>query len=133
MSNLALCYTKIEKYQESIDLDLKIFAQDNKYDKSYLRLYDNYLKLGKKEQAAFFGNSLLKFDEETLKKYENYDKIKADIENLNKTLLDELNAKKAKEKKEMMKKIGKYAIPVVILIAAVAIYFFVFKKKQITK
>ena len=105
----------------------------NKYDKSYLRLYDNYLKLGKKEQAAFFGNSLLKFDEETLKKYENYDKIKADIENLNKTLLDELNAKKAKEKKEMMKKIGKDAIPVVILIAAVAIYFFVFKKKQITK
>ena len=37
----------------------------------------------------------------------------------------------AKERKEMMKTIAKYAIPIVILIAAFGIYFFMFRKKKI--
>ena len=130
ISNLSLCYTKTEKYQESIDLDLKIISSDNKYDKCYARLFNNYLKLNKKEQAAYFGDMLLKFDEETLKKYENE---KIEIENLKNTLLAEYNAKIAKEKKEKLQKIAKYAIPFVVLIVGVALYFFVFKKKQLAK
>ena len=130
MSNLSLCYSKTEKYQESIDLDLKIISSDENYDKAYARLFNNYLKLNKKDQAVYFGNIFLKFDEETLKKYEN---LKETIEDTKKSLQAEYDAIRAKERKEMLKKFGKYAIPVVILIAAVAIYFFVFKKKQIAK
>ena len=130
MSNLSLCYTKTEKFQESIDLDLKIISFDQNYDKAYARLFNNYLKLNKKDQAVYFGNIFLKFDEETLKKYEN---LKETIEDTKKSLQAEYDAIRAKERKEMLKKFGKYAIPVVILIAAVAIYFFVFKKKQIAK
>ena len=129
-SNLSLCYSKTEKYQESIDLELKIISSDNKYDKGYARLFNNYLKLNQREKAAYFGDMLLKFDEETLKKYENE---KVEIEKLKKTLLDEYNAKKAKERKEMLKKIGKYAVPFVVLIVGVELYFFVFKKKQLAK
>ena len=130
MSNLSLCYSKTEKFQESIDLDLKIISSDENYDKAYARLFNNYLKLNKKDQAVYFGNIFLKFDEETLKKYEN---LKETIEDTKKSLQAEYDAIRAKERKEMLKKFGKYAIPVVILIAAVAIYFFVFKKKQIAK
>ena len=50
-----------------------------------------------------------------------------------KTLQAEYDAIRAQERKEMMKTIAKYAIPIVILIAAFAIYFFVFKKKKIGK
>ena len=126
MNNLSLCFSKTEKYQESIDLDLKIISFDQNYDKAYVRLFNNYLKIGKKDQAVYFGNMLLKFDEETLKKYEN---LKETIEDTKKSLQAEYDAIRAKERKEILKKIGKYAIPFIILIAAVAIYFFVFKKK----
>ena len=130
MSNLSTCYGKTGQYQESIDLDLKIINSDNKFDKCYARLFNNYSKLGKKEQALYYGEQLLKFDEETLGKYKD---IIVEIENLKKTLEDEYNEKKEKEKKEKRQKIVKYVIPLLILIAAGAIYFFVFKKKQIAK
>ena len=130
MSNLSLCYSKTEKYQESIDLDLKLISVDQNYDKAYQRLFNNYLKINKKDQAVYFGDIFLKFDEETIKRYEG---LKETIEETKKSLQAEYDAIRAKERKEMLKSIGKYAIPVVILIAAVAIYFLVFKKKQISK
>jgi len=130
MSNLSLCYSKTEKYQESIDLDLKLISVDQNYDKAYQRLFNNYLKINKKDQAVYFGDIFLKFDEETIKRYEG---LKETIEETKKSLQAEYDAIRAKERKEMLKSIGKYAIPVVILIAAVAIYFLVFKKKQIAK
>ena len=130
MSNLSLCYSKTEKYQESIDLDLKIISVDQNYDKAYQRLFNNYLKINKKDQAVYFGDIFLKFDEETIKRYEG---LKETIEETKKSLQAEYDAIRAKERKEMLKSIGKYAIPVIILIAAVAIYFLVFKKKQIAK
>ena len=130
MSNLSLCYSKTEKYQESIDLDLKLISVDQNYDKAYQRLFNNYLKINKKDQAVYFGDIFLKFDEETIKRYEG---LKETIEETKKSLQAEYDAIRAKERKAMLKSIGKYAIPVVILIAAVAIYFLVFKKKQIAK
>ena len=130
MSNLSLSYAKTEKYQESINLDLKIIASDPKYDKSYVRLFNNYLKLNQRDHAVYFGKIFLKFDEETIAKYKDLKQI---IEEEEKSLQAEYDAIRAKERKEMLKKIGKYAIPFIVLIAAVAIYFFVFKKKQIAK
>ena len=128
--NLSLCYFKTEKYEESIKLDSQIIARDRHYDKSYCRLFQSYLKLGKKAQAVYFGNILLNFDEETKKKYEEVIPI---IEETKKTLQAEYDAIRAKERKEMFKSIAKYAVPIIILIAAFAIYFFVFKKKKIGK
>ena len=78
----------------------------------------------------YFGNCLLGFDDETKKRYEE---TIPEIEETKKALQAEYDAIRAKERKEMMKTIAKYAIPVVILIAAFAIYFFVFKKKKIGK
>ena len=128
--NLSLCYFKLENYEESIKLDQQIIARDKNYDKSYARLFQSYLKQGKKQQAVYFGIFLLGFDEETKKKYE---KLIPEIEEAKKDLQAEYDAIRAKERKEMMKSIAKYAIPIVILIAAFAIYFFVFKKKKIAQ
>ena len=128
--NLSLCYFKTEKYEESIRLDLQIIARDNNYDKAYYRLFKSYLKLDKKAQAVYFGEHLLGFDEETKKRYEQ---IIPEIEELKKSLQAEYDAIRAKERKEMMKSIAKYAIPIVVLIAAFILYFFVYKKKKIGK
>ena len=130
MSNLALCYGKTEQYEKGIEIDLKIISLDPNYDKSYARLFNNYMKLGKKEQADYFGSNLLKFDDETKKKYEN---DITEIEKNKKILKEEYDAIRAKQRKEMLKSIAKYGIPIIVLIAAFAIYFFVFKKKQIAK
>ena len=128
--NLYLCYFKLENYEESIKLDQQIIARDKNYDKSYARLFQSYLKQGKKQQAVYFGIFLLGFDEETKKKYE---KLIPVIEEAKKDLQAEYDAIRAKERKEMLKSFAKYAIPIVILIAAFAIYFFVFKKKKIAQ
>ena len=126
MSNLSLSYAKTEKYEESIKYDLKIIAIDQNYDKSYVRLFNNYLNLNKREQAVYFGETLLKFHDETKQKYAN-EIVK--IEETKKILEAEYSAIRAKQRKEMIKSVAKYAVPAIVLIAAVAIYFFVFKKK----
>ena len=128
--NLSLCYFKTEKYDESINVDQKIIARDKNYDKAYFRLFKSYLKQGKKAQAVYFGNFLLGFDEETKKKYEE---IIPEIEQTKKSLQEEYDAIRAKQRKEMMKSIAKYAIPIIVLIGAFAIYFFMFRKKRIAK
>ena len=128
--NLSLCYFKTEKYDDSINLDQKIIARDKNYDKAYFRLFKSYLKQGKKAQAVYFGNFLLGFDEETKKKYEE---VIPEIEQTKKSLQEEFDAIRAQQRKEMMKSIAKYAIPIIVLIGAFAIYFFMFRKKRIAK
>ena len=125
MSNLSLCYTKTEKYKESIELDLTIISTDPMYDKSYVRLFKNYKQLNQIVQAVYFGDILLKFDNETKNKYK--EEI-ADIEEEKKKLQAEYDKIRAEERKKMLKNFAKYAIPIVILLAAVGIYFFAFKK-----
>jgi len=66
-----------------------------------------------------------------MKQKKKYEQIISDIEEKKKELKAEYDAIRAKERKEMFKKCAKYAIPVIVLIAAIGIYFFVFKKKQI--
>ena len=70
------------------------------------------------------------FDEETKKRYEE---TIPEIEQVKKSLQEEYDAIRAKERKEMMKSIAKYAIPIVILMAAFGIYFFMFRKKKIAQ
>ena len=128
--NLSLCYFKLEKYEESIKLDQIVIARDSHYDKAYYRLFKSFLKLGDKAQAVFFGNILLNFDDETKKRYED---IIPEIEQTKKSLEEEYAAIRAQQRKEMMKSIAKYAVPIIVLIGAFAIYFFMFRKKKIAK
>lgn len=131
MSNLSACYMKQKNYQEVEKIDVKIISIDPKYDKSYVRLFYAYKELNKREQAVYFGDILLKnFDQETKDKYkDDIPKIEAE----KKSLEAEYAKIRALKRKETIKKVSKYAVPVLILVAAVAIYFFVFKKKQIAK
>ena len=128
--NLSLCYFKLEKYEESIKLDQIVIARDSHYDKAYYRLFKSFLKLGDKAQAVFFGNILLNFDDETKKRYED---IIPEIEQTKKSLEEEYAAIRAQQRKEMMKSVAKYAVPIIVLIGAFAIYFFMFRKKKIAK
>ena len=128
MSNLSLSYQKKEEYQKSIDLDLKIISSDPHYDKSYARLFSNYMKLGKPNIAVYYGTLLKKnFSEETKEKYKEL------IPQINEEELKfqkEIDEFKAKQRSETIKSIMKYAIPILILVVAVLIYLFVFKKNS---
>ena len=126
--NLSLCYFKTENYEESIKLDRQIISRDNNYDKAYFRLFKSHMKLGKKAEAVYFGNHLLGFDEETKKRYEE---TIPEIEEEKKALQAEYDAIRAKERKENLKTIAKYAIPIVILVGAFLVYFFMFRKKKV--
>jgi tetratricopeptide (TPR) repeat protein len=129
-SNLSLCYSKIEKYEESIELDLKIISYDKTFDKAYVRLFNNYLNFGKKEQALYFGDMLLKFDDETKKKYEK-ENIITKIIDLKNEFQAAYEKRKAKERKDMLKSIAKYVIPLIVLVIGIFLYLFVFKKEQV--
>ena len=124
-SNLSSCYTKLGKYQESIDLDLKIIELDPQFDKAYARLFNNYMKLDKKDQALIYGESLLKFDDETKKKYQ--EEI---IGNISK-LKSELKLEKPKKKKSSF--CSKCLIPLLILLIAVGVYLYFYKKEETLK
>ena len=127
LSNLSLCLIKLGKIAESIELNLKIISIDQKYDKAYARLFNGYKSIGKKSEACYFGDILLKFDDDTKNKYKD---IIEEIEKAKKEIQDEVDKRRAEERKAMMKSIAKYAVPILVLIAAVCIYFFVFKKKN---
>jgi len=127
-SNLSSCYTKLGKYQESIDLDLKIIEQDPKFDKAYARLFNNYMKLDKKDQALTHGESLLQFDDETKKKYqEEKDNVIANISKLK----SELKLEKPKNKKSSF--CSKFFIPFLILLIAVGVFLYLYKKEETLK
>ena len=126
MSNLSLAYQKKGEIQKSIDLDLKIISIDPHFDKSYSRLFSNYLNIGKPDIAVYYGGLLKKnFSEETKEKYKD---LIPKIDEEEQKFQKEIDEYKAKERSKTIKSILKYAIPILILIAAVLIYLFVFKK-----
>ena len=125
MSNLSISYLKKEKYEESIQIDKKIFSLDPKYDKSYARLFNSYLKLNKKAEAVFFGDILIKnFNNEVKEKYKDLIPI---IEKEKKNLEIEYEIEKENKKKEARKNFLKFFIPFIILIISY-VYFRFFKK-----
>lgn len=58
MSNLSLAYIKKEMYKESIDIDLNIIELDRKFEKSYGRLIQAYIKLDNIESANYYAKAL---------------------------------------------------------------------------
>lgn len=72
MSNLALAYSKKGFHRDAIELDLKIIAMDEKFDKSYARLVASYLQIDNIHEAQVYANKLRSsFNSETVAKYEN--------------------------------------------------------------
>ena len=128
MSNLALAYFKKENYKKSAELDIKIISMDSKYDKSYARLFKAYAALGNTDQAVYFGNKLkTSFTQETVDKYKELLPLIEEEEKKQKKTIDEY---KAVERSKTMKSIAKYAVPLLVLVAAGLAYFFFFKKKN---
>lgn len=125
MSNLSISYLKKEKYEESIQIDKKIFSLDPKYDKSYARLFNSYLKLNKKAEAVFFGDILIKnFNNEVKEKYKDLIPI---IEKEKKNMEIEYEIEKENKKKEARKNFLKFFIPFIIFI--ISYVYFRFLKK----
>ena len=128
MSNLALSYQKKGEYEKSINLDLKIIAADPNYDKSYARLFTNYMNINKPQNAVHFGGLLKnKFSDETKEKYND---LFPKIEEEEKKIQKEIDEYKAKQRNETIKSVLKYIIPLLVLIIAVVVYFLVFKKNS---
>ena len=125
MSSLSLSYINKGKYEESIEVDKKIFSLDPKYDKSYARLFKSYLKLNKKAEAVFFGDILINnFNDEVKANYKDLIPI---IEKEKKNLEIEYEIELENKKKEARKYFLKFAIPFVIFIISL-VYFRLFKK-----
>ena len=128
MSNLALAYFKKENYKKSAELDIKIISIDAKYDKSYARLFKAYSALGNTDQAVYFGHKLkTEFTQETVDKYKDLLPLIEEEEKKQKKTIDEY---RAVERSKTMKSIAKYAVPLLVLVAAGLVYFFFFKKKN---
>jgi len=129
MSNLSLSYFKKENYTKSKELDIKIISFDPNYDKCYARLFNSCLKLNQPEHAVYFGDILLKkFTPETLEKYKD---IVPKIEEETKKLQNKYDEIKRKERKEFIKSIVNWVIPLIILFgAAFCYYYFVYLKKH---
>lgn len=128
MSNLALGYFKKKDYNKSKEIDILLISKDPKFDKSYSRLFTAFKNLGDMHYAYYFGYQLKhNFTEETLNKYTN---ILPEIDEVEKQMEKERNEIIAKQRKEMIGKISKYGVPLVILIIAAFIYYFYYRKKK---
>lgn len=127
-SNLAVCYLKKKEYEKCIEKDIIIISKDQNYDKSYVRLFQCYKELGNLDNACYFGLKLkYGFDEDTKAKYKNeIEEISKLEEEMKKKYEDEI----AKQKKEFLKKLAKYIIPVIVLIGSILYYFLVIKKRK---
>ena len=121
LSNLALCYYKQGKYVEAIDYDIKLLTSHPKFGKSIVRLFNSYSRLNKIQQAVYYGEIFLEWDQETRDKFKGtQDKVKREQLKLK-------NIQKA-EKDKIKKDFGKYVLPIVILCLAV-LGFMLFRKK----
>ena len=121
LSNLALCYYKQGNYEKAIEYDLKIIAEDPKFGKSIVRLFNSYSRTNKIQQAANFGDLFLELDQETRDKFKG---IQTKVQD------EKLKLKKIlKEEKDKIKKeFAKYGIPALILLLAILIFLLVRKK-----
>ena len=126
LQNLALSYSKIGEHKRVIEIDTKIISIDDNFDKSYARLFMSHRALGNKPQAIYFGRILKKkFKDETLEKFKD---ILPEIDNEILEYEKEINEYKAQQRKENLKSIAKYAIPLVVLVTSGLIYFYFIKK-----
>lgn len=71
LSKIAECYFEQKKYKEAIVYDLKLICLDPKNYEAIYRLFYSYSKINKCQQAVYYGDIFLDFDEETKNKFKN--------------------------------------------------------------
>jgi len=122
LSNLALSFYKRENYEKAIEYDLKIIEDFPKFGKSIVRLFNSYSKLGKNQQAVYYGDLFLELDQETRDKFKGtQDKVKDEKQRLK-------EIQKA-ERDKIKKEFAKYSVPALILLLAI-LTFLLFKKNK---
>jgi tetratricopeptide (TPR) repeat protein len=71
LSKIAQCYFEQKNYKEAIVYDLKLICLDPKNAEAIYRLFYSYSKIDKCQQAVYYGDIFLDFDEETKNKFKN--------------------------------------------------------------
>ena len=71
LSKIAECYFGQKNYKEAIVYDLKLICLDPKNAEAIYRLFYSYSKIDKCQQAVYYGDIFLDFDEETKNKFKN--------------------------------------------------------------
>ena len=71
LSKIAECYFEQKNYKEAIVYDLKLICLDPKNYEAIYRLFYSYSKINKCQQAVYYGDIFLDFDEETKNKFKN--------------------------------------------------------------
>ena len=122
LSNMALSFYKRGNYEKAIEYDLKIIENFPKFGKSIVRLFNSYSKLGKNQQAVYYGDLFLELDQETRDKFKGtQDKVKDEKQRLK-------EIQKA-ERDKIKKEFAKYSVPALILLLAI-LTFLLFKKNK---
>ena len=122
LSNMALSFYKRGNYEKAIEYDLKIIEDFPKFGKSIVRLFNSYSKLGKNQQAVYYGDLFLELDQETRDKFKGtQDKVKDEKQRLK-------EIQKA-ERDKIKKEFAKYSVPALILLLAI-LTFLLFKKNK---
>lgn len=103
LSKIAQCYFEQKKYREAIVYDLKLICLEPKDYEAIYRLFKSYSKIDKCQQAVFYGDIFLDFDD--------------DIKNKIKNAISEIENEKAKLCQ--MQKYGKKGIIFNIILIAV--------------
>ena len=68
---IAECFYEQKKYKEAIEFDLKLICLEPKNSEAFYRLFNSYSKIEKSQQAVYYGDIFLDFDEETKNKFKN--------------------------------------------------------------
>ena len=121
LSNLALCYYKQGDYSNAITYDFKLLNDHPNFGKSIVRLFKSSCKLNKIKEAVYYGELLLKLDEETRNKFKGTEKKVKEVQ------LKLEKIKKEEEEERKKNSSGKYFLPCVIL--CIAVLFYLLRKK----
>ena len=71
LSKIAQCFFAQKKYKEAIEYDLKLICLDPKNCEAIYRLFYSCSQIDKCQQAVYYGDIFLDFDEDTKNKFKN--------------------------------------------------------------
>ena len=71
LSKIAECYFKQKNYNEAIIYDLKLICLEPKNYEAIYRLFNSYSKIEKSQQAVYYGEIFLDFDENIKNRFKN--------------------------------------------------------------
>lgn len=115
LSKISECFYEQKKYDEAIVYDLQLICFEPKNVKSIVRLFLSYSKIGKYQQAEFYGEIYQELDKEAKNKYKD---IQKDIDIIKRKLKNI----RTKDKNKFNKIFFNFIIVLVVLISAFFFY-----------